>query len=587
MKRNTLALTLTLSIGLLAPLAAQLEIKDTKGKHLDILSGEKVLVRYMYEHDISTDEKKHATYKPFLHVFDAAGKAPITMGPGGQYTHHRGIFIGWSKLGFNGKSYDRWHMKDGAIVHQPLDALVLARLEREGLRASPPADRATLARRVALDLTGLPLPPGELDTFLEDRSDGAYERLVDRLLRSPRHAERLALVWLDAARFADTNGYQTDGERDMWRWRDWVIEAFARNLSFDRFTVEQLAGDLLPRPTLDQMIATGFHRNHRGNGEGGAIDAEYLVEYVVDRVETTSTVWLGLTLGCARCHDHKYDPFSQREFYRLFAYFHNVPEMGRTFKYGNSPPFIRAPTKQQQKELATLDGKIDAAQAAFESMSIRRRSERARWEELLRASPTPVDSRIGAGLVVAVEPPDAEPVDAGDVAKFGFYDRFTLSARLKSRGLRGGTVLSRMTDVPEIAGYAVRFADGRICVDLVKRWLDDAIRVRTKQVFDAGRELHVAVTYDGSRLAAGVRVFVDGQPVETLVDLDELNQPFDAEEPLRVGQGAAEESVFDGRIPAARPNPPLQTGAGEATTPEEKANALADFYEARCRPAQP
>ena len=183
-----------------------------------------------------------------------------------------------------------------------------ARLEREGLHPSPEADRRTLIRRVTLDLTGLPPTPAEVDAFASDASPGAYEKVVDRLLASPRYAERMAFRWLEAARYADTNGYQTDGVREMWRWRDWVIDAFNRNMPFDQFTIEQIAGDLLPNPTLDQRIATAFHRNHRTSAEGGIVPEEFRVEYVADRAETTSTVWLGLTLGCARCHDHKYDP---------------------------------------------------------------------------------------------------------------------------------------------------------------------------------------------------------------------------------------------------------------------------------------
>ena len=179
---------------------------------------------------------------------------------------------------------------------------------------------------------------------MNDRSADAYERLVSRLLASPAYGERRAIRWLDAARYADTNGYQTDGERSMWRWRDWVIDAVNANMPFDQFTVEQIAGDMLPHATLNQKIASGFNRNHRGNAEGGIIPEEYQAEYVVDRVETTSTVWLGVTLGFARCHDHKYDPFRQKEFYQVFAYFNNVPERGRAIKVGNSPPMIKAPT---------------------------------------------------------------------------------------------------------------------------------------------------------------------------------------------------------------------------------------------------
>src|SRR5919201_2012587 len=171
----------------------------------------------------------------------------------------------------------------------------------------------------------------------------------------------MAKPWLDAARYADTNGYQTDGDRVMWRWRDWVIEAFNHNLPFDRFTVEQIAGDMLPGATLEQKIATGFNRNHRGNSEGGVIPEEYAVEYVVDRVDTTFTVWLGLTMGCARCHDHKYDPLSQKEFYQLYAYFNNVPEKGKAIKYGNSPPYVKSPTRAQQEELRDLQARLAAA----------------------------------------------------------------------------------------------------------------------------------------------------------------------------------------------------------------------------------
>ncbi len=188
-------------------------------------------------------------------------------------------------------------LKDPKWVRNPIDAFVLQRLEREALKPSPEADKATLLRRVSLDLIGLPPTPAELDAFLKDTSPNAYEKVVDRLLRSPQYGERMAFPWLDAARYADSNGYQTDGERFMWRWRDWVIDAFNRNMPYDQFTIEQLAGDLLPNATLDQKIATGFNRNHRGNSEGGIIPEEYAVEYVVDRVDTTSTVFMGLTVA--------------------------------------------------------------------------------------------------------------------------------------------------------------------------------------------------------------------------------------------------------------------------------------------------
>ncbi len=277
-------------------------------------------------------------------------------------------------------------LKDAKWVRNPIDAFVLQRLEREGLKPSPEADRATLLRRVSLDVTGLPPTPAELDAFLADTSPNAYEKVVDRLLRSPQYGERMAFPWLDAARYADSNGYQTDGERFMWRWRDWVIDAFNRNMPYDQFTIEQLAGDLLPNATLDQKIATGFNRNHRGNSEGGIVPEEYAAEYVVDRVDTTSTVFLGLTVGCARCHNHKFDPITQKEFYQLFAYFNNVPEHGKFRRVGNSPPYIAAPLPEQEAQLKQLDEELAAAAAAYAKLQPDVARAQREWERSLDKS---------------------------------------------------------------------------------------------------------------------------------------------------------------------------------------------------------
>src|SRR5260370_1037024 len=233
----------------------------------------------------------------------------------------------------------------------PIDHFVLAKLEPENLTSSPEADKATLLRRVSYDLTGLPPTAAELDSFEADKSPGAYEKRVDALLRSPQYGERMAMQWLDLARYADTHGYHIDSHRDMWPWREWVIDAFNRNMPFDRFTVAQLAGDLLPQPTREQKIATGFNRNHMINFEGGAIAEEYQTEYVVDRVEATSTVWMGMTMGCARCHDHKYDPIKQKEFYQFFAFFNAIPEKGLDGRAGNAEPMLPLPSSVQKQEL--------------------------------------------------------------------------------------------------------------------------------------------------------------------------------------------------------------------------------------------
>ena len=259
-------------------------------------------------------------------------------------------------------------VNDSSWPRNPVDHFVLAKLEAQNLVPSPEADRDVLLRRLALDLTALPVSIEQADNFVANDSPDAYEQLVDRLLASPRFGERMALDWLDAARYADTDGYSGDQERSMWLWRNWVIEAFNRNLSFDRFTVEQLAGDLLPNPTVEQKIATGFNRNHRINREPGTIAEEWRIEYVIDRVDATSTVWLGLTMACARCHSHKYDPISHHEFYELFAFFNNVPEVRDRNENGNSPPIVRLSTPQDETRLAELDRQLAQAQATVKEL---------------------------------------------------------------------------------------------------------------------------------------------------------------------------------------------------------------------------
>ena len=271
-------------------------------------------------------------------------------------------------------------------VRNPIDNFVLTRLEKEGLAPSPEADRATLMRRVSLDLVGLTPSPKEIDDFVNDSDPEAYENLVDRLLTSPHYGERWGRHWLDLARYADTNGYNIDGERQIWMYRDWVINALNKDMPFDRFTVEQIAGDLLPNPTKDQLVATGFHRNTLLNLEGGIDFEQYRVEAVVDRVATTGAGFLGLTIGCARCHSHKYDPISQKEFYRIYAFFNNIDELSGEFKnaegrarahepileFGEPDEFTRRDAAKLQitlleEELKEYEKSIEDRQPAWEA----------------------------------------------------------------------------------------------------------------------------------------------------------------------------------------------------------------------------
>ncbi|MEW5979204.1 MAG: DUF1553 domain-containing protein [Acidobacteriota bacterium] len=468
----------------------------------------------------------------------------------------------------------------------PIDYFVLARLEREGLAPSNEADRATLIRRVTLDLTGLPPTPAQVEAFLQDQSETAYEKLVDRLLQSPRYGERMAIRWLEAARYADTNGYQSDGVRSMWRWRDWVIDAFNQNKPFDQFTIEQLAGDLLPHASRDQVIATAFNRNHRTNAEGGIVDEEFRVEYVADRVETTSTVWLGLTVGCARCHDHKYDPITQKEFYRLFAYFNNVPERGFVFNFGNEEPYIKAPTPQQQAVLNDLDRQIAEAERQYAALQPQLTRAQKNWEQSLRES-APVDWTVRDGLIlhypldgllaagchsgrpVAQGTPDCTLpfvpgkvgqaasfdgtrfLDAGDVANFNFEDAFSLAAWIFPTSL-DGAIISRVEDVAQGEGYGLYLKEGKVRLHITKRWTDLGMRLETETPVRLDTWQHVLVTYDGKRKAAGVRIYLNGEPQPIKVLFDQNLWPIETKNPFRIGAGEGPKNRFNGSIDEVR-----------------------------------
>ena len=268
-------------------------------------------------------------------------------------------------------------VRDRMWPRNPIDRLVLARLEAEGLSPTPEADRAALIRRASLDLIGLPPTAEEVDAFEHDRGPDAYDRLVDRLLASPHYGERQARPWLDQARYADTNGYEKDGSRSIWPYRDWVIRAFNRNLPFDRFTIEQIAGDLLPNATLDQRVATGFHRNTMVNEEGGTDDEEFRVAAIVDRLNTTMQVWMGTTIACAQCHDHKYDPFTQREYFQLFAFFNNTTDRG-----GSKAPELALPTPEQAAKQVEIRAELARRQAELDQLAKAKSPEATRLKAL-------------------------------------------------------------------------------------------------------------------------------------------------------------------------------------------------------------
>jgi hypothetical protein len=486
-------------------------------------------------------------------------------------------------------------------IRNPIDALVLARLRAEGLSLAPEADKATLLRRVTLDLTGLPPTLAEIDAFLADTSPDAYERVVTRLLASPRYGERMAIDWLDVARFADTNGYQNDFARSMWPWRDWVIAAFNRNQPFDQFVVEQLAGDLLPHPTVAQRIATGFNRNNRTVTEAGSIEEEWRVENTVDRVETTATAFLGVTMGCCRCHDHKFDPISQREFYQFFAYFNSINEKGFYSETpGNVPPLIQVRSPEDEQRLKQLDAAVAAAAKSVAAEEAALADRQRRWEDGLRTTATPADPRdwtVRFPLTgdihrqVGIQDPTLRPlsprgkgdqnqgsppshlgkemgglgftadgpigkalrldgkektfIDAGQAVRLERDGQFSYGAWVKPRG-NGGAILSKMDDAAAFRGVdlLVLGQEGsqrknRIAVHLVHHWPDNAIKVQTREPLSTDAWSHVFATYDGSGKAAGVVVYVNGIRATTTVAADHLTDTIATDQPLRLGARSA------------------------------------------------
>jgi hypothetical protein len=477
-------------------------------------------------------------------------------------------------------------VKDKAWPRNALDNFVLARLESEGLKPSPEADKATLLRRVYFDLTGLPPTPAEIDAFLADRSPDAYEKRVDQLLASPHYGERMAMPWLDLARYSDTHGYHIDSLRNMWAWRDWLIKAFNQNMPYDEFTIEQIAGDLLPSATMDQKIASGFNRNHMITLEGGAIPQEYHVEYVVDRVSTTSTAFLGLTMGCARCHDHKFDPITQKDFYRFFAFFNCVPERGLDGFTGNAVPVLPMPSHAQQQQLDSLKTQIAGTLATLPEKEIL--AQRNDWQKSAFASlPEPTREGLAAyypfdgdltdasgfhqdgeavrGEVVYEEARVAKGADFSSETQVAFanngdFERskpFALGLWVAPSGVVPVEILQKRSAAANWQGWELADAkpvfDGRqkratrFILRMANRWPKDAIEVQTKDPQQIDSMHHLVIEYDGSGKASGIAIYVDGKRVGTSVLKDHLTGDFRTAALLEAGDQNLG-TPFEGRM---------------------------------------
>ncbi len=466
----------------------------------------------------------------------------------------------------------------------PIDNFILARLEKEGLKPSPEADKATLIRRLSLDLTGIPPTLAEVNAFISDKNPKAYENTVDRLIASPHYGERMALPWLDLARYADTHGYHIDSQRDMWRWRDWVIDAYNNNMPYNQFTLEQLAGDMLPNATLSQKIATGFNRNHPITFEGGVIPEEYAAAYIEDRIDTTSTAFMGLTMRCSQCHDHKYDPISQKEYYKFFAFFNNIPEKGSDGNTGNAVPYIKAPLPGQQEELdkaekALADAKnqlksrvAESAPAviAWEKTAITTLSQSTNLNKSLEAH-FPLDETSGsqvtdstgkiAGTIKgkaththgkigsALEFDGKTYVDLGNSFRLERSEKFSAGAWVNPTGGNAYSVLGSMDEDNMFRGWDLYLdGGGKVFLHLINTWDKNAVRVNTKDAVEMNKWSHILVTYDGSSKGKGIKIFINGVQKDIQITHDTLTGSIATDTPLHIGQrkrGAPFEGIID------------------------------------------
>jgi hypothetical protein len=466
-------------------------------------------------------------------------------------------------------------VKNSGWVRNPIDRFILAELEKRGLQPAPEADRRTLARRLSLDLTGLPPTPAEVEAFVNDAAPGAYERFVDRLLDSPHWGEHRGRYWLDAARYADTHGIHFDNYREIWAYRDWVVKAFNRNLPFDRFTIEQLAGDLLPGRTLDQVVASGFNRCNITTNEGGAISEEYLVLYDRDRTETTSQVWLGLTAGCAVCHDHKFDPLTQKEFYSLAAFFNNTTQNAMDGNIKDTPPTIPVPRPEDRARWEALAKELTETGQRAEARKQAARADFDKWvagakpEQIAALIPAEslrlhaglgeaegntvsltVDGKpravtLAAGVAregghVAANAFKSRPESVLEVADAGDFDQhqaFSYAAwvRLPRNGLFGALV-ARMDDQHDYRGWDLWLENDRVGTHIIHKWPDDALKVVARTPLQPGQWNHVCVTYDGSAKAAGVKVYVNGVQQQTDVQADSLRNTIRTQVPMKIAQ---------------------------------------------------
>ncbi|MET0463794.1 MAG: DUF1553 domain-containing protein [Chitinophagaceae bacterium] len=508
-------------------------------------------------HRILSDDKTYMMPTPASHLsLTTEEKATLLkwIDQGAKYKPHW-AFVAPAKPELPDVQQKGWIKND-------IDRFVLARLEKEGIKPSAEADKETLIRRVSFDLTGLPPAITEIDAFLKDNSANAYEKMVDRFLQSSRYGERMAAYWLDVARFADSHGYLDDKHRDASPWRDWVIKAYNQNMPFDQFITWQLAGDLMPNATKEQILATGFNRNQKQNSEAGILPEEFRVEYVVDRTNTLGTALMGLTVACAKCHDHKYDPISQKDYYSLYAFFNSTNELGSS-NYSGDKSIVPGPTlmltdkktdlkidsiKQLIRSVEaktpvtsthsvqqSLDHKVIASLSFDKVEQLRYADKEPKIVPAMRNAIQPAlsaqykNGRSAKGVAGESLELDEETIVNFPPYKVGYferYDPFSFSLWLKVPKKYNDVAVLHHSDPRRYGfqGYDMILKQNRINFRLMHAFPHDAISIETKQALDSNKWYHVAVSYDGSSSAKGVQIYLNGKPVAMNVEYDNLKK---------------------------------------------------------------
>lgn len=470
-------------------------------------------------------------------------------------------------------------LKSPKWVQNPIDAFILQSMEQQGLEPNPEADKATLIQRLTTDLTGLAASPDEVQNFLSDQSPNAYEKVVDRLLASPHYGEKLAYEWVDVARYADSHGYQDDGFRNAWHWREWVINAFNQNLPFNKFIQWQLAGDLLPNPTKEMMIATGFNRNHQQNQEGGIVPEEYRVEYVLDRTNTVGKAFLGLTVECSRCHDHKYDPISQKEYFSLSAFFNQLDEAGQIPNYGHPQPTYQIASPEAASKIEALKKQYQNKQEEEKLIHQQEKAQYANWKKGILSQPNPYQTILNTGLQAyfPLEKIDSAKHFREDVkaiqgalfnaanpnlkgygnqlkivkgskgnavttlteqnpyfplmANFDRFDPFTIGAYFKVTQFdkSGGVFFSNAKEIYDgFNGYTCHYnPDSTISFRFVNQFPANTIQATTKSKVPLNKWFHLMVRYTANSKAKDINIFINGKSQDLKIDYDQLTRATD------------------------------------------------------------